>query len=323
MPPTSRIPLVDLTGAHGPGEDRVAAVETIRRACEDIGFLVITGHGVPENVISNAEDAARGFFALPDDEKVRSVPAPGTWWGFTPVQGSALAMAHDVVTPPDLCETYSVSRFDHVVAATDPGDGRRAFIAPNVWPAEPAEFRPAFEAYYAAMEGLAGQLLGLMALALGLDERWFDDKIGDHITGLTALHYPVLDQPPLPGQLRRGEHTDWGSITILHHDGQPGLQVMAPDGAWEDAPTVPGAFVVNLGDLMAAWTNDRWTSTHHRVLVPDDPTGDRVSIAFFHQPDFDARIECIPTCTSADDPPRHQPTTSGEWIVSMLDKTTC
>ena len=322
MPSTSRIPLVDLAGSAEPGTERDAVVETIRRACEEIGFLVVTGHDVPEAVVSNAEEAARGFFALPDEEKVRSVPVAGTWWGFTPARGTALALAHGVETPPDLCETYSVSRFDHVVAATDPGDGRGAFIAPNVWPDEPAGFRAAFEAYYAAMEDLAVRLMGLMALALGLDEGWFADKIDDHITGLTALHYPVLDQPALPGQPRRGEHTDWGSITILHHDGQPGLQVMTPEGAWEDAPVVPGAFVVNLGDLMAAWTNDRWRSTMHRVVVPDG-AGDRVSIAFFHQPDFDARIECIPTCTSTDDPPRHPPTTSGKWIMSMLERTTC
>ena len=323
MSPASRIPLVDLAGATEPGPGRDGVVAMIRQACEDIGFLVITGHGVAESVVSGAEDAARGFFALSEEEKVRSVPMAGTWWGFTPARGTALALAHDIETPPDLCETYSVSRFDNVVAAPDPGDGRGAFIAPNVWPDRPAAFQPAFEAYYAAMEDLASRLMGLMALALGLDEHWFQNKIGDHITGLTALHYPVLERPALPGQSRRGEHTDWGSITILHHDGQPGLQVMSPDGSWEDAPTVPGAFVVNLGDLMAAWTNDHWTSTLHRVVVPADDAGDRISIAFFHQPDFDARIECIPTCTSADDPPHHPPTTSGEWIMSMLAKTTC
>jgi len=322
MPPASRIPLVDLTSAFEPGPRRDEVVDVIGRACEEIGFLVVTGHGVPDEVIDGAEASARGFFALSGEEKVRSVPVPGTWWGFTPAQGTALAMAHDVVTPPDLCETFSVSRFDHVVPAVDPGDGRGAFIAPNVWPARPEEFRPAFEDYYAAMEDLAARLMGLMALALGLDEHWFDDKISDHITGLTALHYPELGMPALPGQSRRGEHTDWGSITILHHDGEPGLQVLTSAGGWEEAPSVPGAFVVNLGDLMAAWTNDRWRSTLHRVVVPDDDTGVRISIAFFHQPDFDARIECIPTCTSPDNPPRYPPTTSGEWIVSMLDKTT-
>ena len=90
---------------------------------------------------------------------------------------------------------------------------------------------------------------------------------------------------------------------------------------WEDVPVVGGSFVINLGDLMAAWTNDRWVSTLHRVKAPEAATGDRMSIAFFHQPAYDARIECIPTCTSPDDPPHHEPTTSGEWIVSMFEKT--
>ena len=79
--------------------------------------------------------------------------------------------------------------------------------------------------------------------------------------------------------------------------------------------------MINLGDLMEAWTNDRWVSTLHRVVVPEGDLGDRVSIAFFHQPTYDAYIECIPTCTSPDDPPRHEPTTSGGWILSMLERT--
>ncbi len=114
MPPASHIPLVDLAGSAEPGAERDAVVGTIRRACEEIGFLVITGHGVPEVVVRDTENAARGFFALFEEEKERSVPVPGTWWGFTPAQGSALAMTHDVEAPPDLCETYSASRFDEV-----------------------------------------------------------------------------------------------------------------------------------------------------------------------------------------------------------------
>ena len=86
-------------------------------------------------------------------------------------------------------------------------------------------------------------------------------------------------------------------------------------------PLVAGSFVVNLGDLMAAWTNDRWVSTLHRVVTPTGDLGDRISIAFFHQPTYDARIECIPTCTSPDDPPRYEPTTSGGWILSMIERT--
>jgi len=229
MPPASRIPLVDLAGSAEPGAERDAVVGTIRRACEEIGLLVTTGHGVPGEIVTTADAAARGFYSLSEEEKLASILLPGTWWGFTPAQGTALAMGHDVITPPDLCETYSISRFDNVEPGIDPGNGRSAFITPNVWPSRPPEFKPALTAYYAAMEGLADRLIGLMALALGMEERWFADKIGIHITGLTALHYPALEQPALPGQLRRGEHTDWGSITILHHDGEPGLQVHTPD----------------------------------------------------------------------------------------------
>ena len=227
-----------------------------------------------------------------------------------------------IESPPDLHEGFSVSRFDDPAAAERSGlrEGREAFFAPNIWPQRPQGFRKAFETYYAVMENLATRLMGLMAVALELDEHWFADKIRDHITNLQVNYYPALDRPAARGQFRRGEHSDWGSLTILYHDGEPGLQIRSPNGSWEDVPVVAGSLVVNLGDLMATWTNDRWMSTLHRVVVPDGDTGDRISVAFFHQPAYDARIECIPTCTSPDDPPRHAPTTSGEWILSMLQK---
>ena len=144
--------------------------------------------------------------------------------------------------------------------AFEPGprrdEGREAFFSPNVWP-DPErvpDFRAALNACYEVLEGLAAKLMGLMALALDLDEHWFDEKIAEHITGLAVLHYPALEEPPLSGQYRRGPHSDWGSLTILYHDGKPGLQILSPEGQWEDVPAVAGSFVVNLGDLMAAWT---------------------------------------------------------------------
>ena len=326
----SRVPLVDLSGAFEPGPRRDDVVETIRLACEDVGFLVITGHGVPEEVVGRVDAAARRLFALPLAEKMAWARASDNLRGYVPLKSSALALAHDEVTPPDLAELYTVGRFDDPAAAVRAGHregqdpGRSAFFAPNVWP-DPErvpDFREALIACYAVLEDLAARLIRLMALALDLDERWFDDKVAEHITGLAVLHYPALEAPPLPGQYRRGPHTDWGSLTILYHDGQPGLQILSPDGDWEDVPVVAGSFVVNLGDLMAAWTNDRWVSTQHRVIVPEGVTGERISVAFFHQPAYDALIECIPTCTSPDDPPRHEPVTSGEWIRLMINKTT-
>ena len=321
----SRVPLVDLSGAFEPEQPRDQAVDVIRRACEDVGFLVITGHGVPEEVVRRIDVVSRAFFALPHDEKMAHVGAPGIYRGFTPSQASALALSREDESLPDLCELYTVNRFDDPETARRSGlrEGREGFFAPNIWPGADLVpgFKEAFETYYEVMEDLAAKLMRLMALALGLDEHWFDDKIRDHITNLTVNHYPTLDEPARPGQFRRGAHSDWGSLTILYHDGEPGLQIMSPDGEWEDVPVVADSFVVNLGDLMAAWTNDRWVSTLHRVVVPEGDMGDRISIAFFHQPTYDARIECIPTCTSPDDPPRHEPTTSGGWILSMLEKT--
>ena len=321
-----RVPLVDLSGAFEPGRRRDHAVEAIRRACEEVGFLVITGHGVSSETVQRIEEVSRQFFALRITEKMKLMCPEGNRRGYKPLGGTLLASSRGVETPPDLCELYLVHRFDDPEAARRAGlrEGREAFFAPNVWP-DPEQvlnFRETFETYYAVMEGLAARLMGLMALALGLNENWFDDKIADHVTALSAVHYPALDEAPLPGQYRRGPHSDWGSLTVLHHDGGPGLQIISPEGQWEDVPVVRGSFVVNIGDLMAMWTNDRWVSTVHRVVVPADDWPERISIAFFHQPTYDARIECIPTCTSTDDPPRHEPTTSGEWLESMIDKTT-
>ncbi|MCY4663283.1 MAG: hypothetical protein OXC00_01310 [Acidimicrobiaceae bacterium] len=326
----SRVPLVDLSGAFEPGPRRDDAVDAMRRACEDVGFLVITGHGVPDALVQRVDAASRRLFALPLDQKMAWARASDNLRGYVPLRSSTLALAHDEVTPPDLSELYTVSRFDDPEAAARTGsregqdEGRGAFFAPNVWP-DPErvpDFKEALNACYAALEDLAAKLMRLMALALYLDEHWFDDKIAEHITGLAVLHYPALEEPPLEGQYRRGPHTDWGSLTILYHDGQPGLQILSPEGRWEDVPSVVGSFVVNLGDLMAAWTNDRWVSTQHRVVVPEGVAGDRISVAFFHQPAYDALIECIPTCTSPDDPPHHEPVTSGEWIRLMIAKTT-
>ena len=130
-------------------------------------------------------------------------------------------------------------------------EGREGFFAPNIWPRRPQGFSNVFETYYAVMENLATRLMGLMAVALELDEHWFDDKIRDHMGNLQVNYYAALDRPAARDQFRRGEHSDWGSLTILYHDGEPGLQIRSPNGSWEDVPVVAGSFVVNLGDLMA------------------------------------------------------------------------
>jgi isopenicillin N synthase-like dioxygenase len=174
------------------------------------------------------------------------------------------------------------------------------------------------------MEALAATLMRGFALGLGMPEGFFDDKVDRHITNFSVLHYPAQAEPPLPGQLRAGAHTDYGSLTILKTDAAAGgLQVQAPEGGWIDVPHLPDAFVVNLGDLMAEWTNDRWVSTLHRVVNPPRSAGSaarRLSMAFFHQPNYDAVIECLPTCIAADRPARYGRTTSGEHVWMKINK---
>ena len=171
MGSTSRIPLVDLIGASQPSTHREEVVETIRQACEDTGFLVVTGHGVSKEVIKGVEVASREFFSLPYEEKMRYIGSVGVFRGYTPIETSTLALSRDIVTPPDLCEAFSINRFDDHEVALRSGlrEGREAFFAPNIWPERPEGFKHAFETYYGVMEDLATRLMRLMALALRLD----------------------------------------------------------------------------------------------------------------------------------------------------------
>src|SRR5690606_27722544 len=135
------------------------------------------------------------------------------------------------------------------------------------------------------------------------------------MSSLVVNHYPALTRPPLPGQMRASAHTDYGTLTIVAPSGATyGLQVMVR-GRWEDVAVTPDAFVVNIGDLMAQWTNDRWVSTLHRVVNPPQPVATqsrRLSLVYFHQPNDDAVVEPIATCVDADHPPRYAPVTAGE-----------
>lgn len=324
------VPVIDLGGARlgSPGA-REALAAAIDKVCRTSGFLVIVGHGVDERTISDMYRATRELFALPVREKVALLADPGDplMRGFGRA-GSLAASNEDAVVAreralPDVSETYTINRLGESRGARSlPAHADSALRSPNRWPAL-AGFSEAYLAYYAAMEGLAGDLIRLFALGLGLPEDWFDDKIDRHMTNMTANYYPAQETPPEPGQLRKGVHSDWGSLTILYQDnGTGGLQVQDKSGAWLDVPVIDGSFVVNIGDLMANWTNNQWVSTVHRVVNPPRELAgtERYSIPFFHQPNFDALIECIPTCTGPENPPRHRPVRSGEYITGKFRK---
>lgn len=319
------IPVIDIAPfLNGRAADQQKVAQAIDDACASLGFLIIAGHGVPDGLIDDMRETSKAYFDQPVGEKIKQRMPPDRYRGYIAPGSEALAYSLDQETPPDLKESFSIGPVDAPDDAYHRAAAPGKFFAANFWPGVPKTFRPTWEAYYREMERVATQLMRVFALGLGMEKNFFDDKVDRHITNFSVIHYPEQPNPPLPGQLRAGEHTDYGSLTILKPDNAPGgLQVLSKDKQWIDVPTLPGTFIVNLGDLMAEWTNDRWVSTLHRVVNPprEKAIGSRrISMAFFHQPNYDAVIECLPTCTSADRPPRYGTTTSGEHVWMKINK---
>ncbi len=319
------IPVIDLSGKEE------VVVASIAEACTTYGFFTVVGHGVPAELDQRAWDQARAFFDLSVEQKQTvAMPEAGYPYGYAPFAFERLASSLGDVTPPDLKETYTVGPVDPAPRpAVDPDETWARL--PTLWPEALPEAKPAFEDYYRAMSELAQRIMRLCALALDLDEHYFDPLVNAHISALRFLNYPELSNPPLPGQLRAGAHTDYGTITILRQEQKlGGLQVLSPatatlqESEWIGVPYVPGSYVVNLGDAMARWTNDRWRSTLHRVLTPPvnahEPTR-RQSIAFFHNANWEAIIECLPTCQSSSEPPRYEPIAAGPHLMNKFQST--
>jgi isopenicillin N synthase-like dioxygenase len=316
------VPTIDLTPLRGGSAAATSALaEQVDTACREIGFLVVGGHGVPKSLVEEMDQVTRAFFALPLETKLAvRCDVPSESRGYMPPRSRALALSLGDASPPDLMEYFSIGQ---PTVPDDPYYAREragGCFRPNRWPAAPEGFEAVWTEYYVELERLADDLMAVFALALGLPRDWFGPFVDRHCTDLFANHYPPLAAPPAPGQLRLGAHTDYGSLTLLYADGTPGGLQVRRDGAWHDVPSVPGTFVVNIGDLMARWTHDRWVSTLHRVQNPVEGVRDvgRLSIPFFHQPNYDAVIEAIPTCTDPANPPRHAPITSG---ANLMDKT--
>lgn len=317
MSSASPVPVIDIAPFREGEAGRDAVVDSVRAACEEIGFFLVTGHGVPDELVTRIYWQAREFFDLPLEAKneVRK-PAPHIARGYSRLGGQNLAATLGVEAPPDLHETFTVGRFH---GGDDPyfTEGRGVMhFAPNLIPAKPAGFADSLQEYYSSMDGLMRLLMHIFALGLGLDESHFDSLTNRGFSNLQFNNYPEPVVPPLPGQLRAAEHTDYGCVTILKVEDAPGgLQVKDRAGQWHDVGFVPDAFVINLGDAMARWTNDTWQSTLHRVVNPpaDATFGSRrISIPFFGQPNYDAVIECIPSCRRPGEAVLFDPITAGE-----------
>lgn len=295
----------------------------VAETCERIGFLIISGHRFPADLFERAKTQLFAFFDLPEDTKNRWHPTgPSKQRGFHGFATRGLAHTLGQKTPPDLRETVFLGPVDDHRAYYAGMPEAATSYAPNLIPTEPPGLDTTLIALYRAYERLAEDMMRLFGAALRLPEGYFDGVLARHFSILSCHHYPVLAEPPLPGQLRTGAHTDYGAMTLLAAtDAQGGLEVTLPDGSWAAVQPRPGEFVVNLGDMMARWTNDRWTSTLHRVVNP--PVGSaqsrRLSIGMFVHPNYDQSIACVPTCVAPGARPHHGAITAGEHIKRKIE----
>lgn len=309
-------PLLDMDDPH--------AAALIDTAYREVGFMQVTGHGVPDDVIDAVFGAADDFFSQPLEEKARwASPDPAFERGYSAKGSEAFAYSLDMERPPDLFEAFTVAR-DHYpdndsVFFTD----KHNFFAPNIWPDGPASLRPALNGYYHHVERLAHRLTALFARALELELDFFESRT-DHSLDTLRINYfegSPGDDAPLPEQFGIAPHSDYGILTVLLADQTPGLEVLDSSGAWRPVVPVPGAMIVNIGDHIARWTNDRWRSTLHRVVpivARDGEVVRRRSLPFFHEGNYDMIIECLPTCCSEEDPPRYSPVHAGEHVKAKV-----
>ncbi len=305
----SWVPVVDISAPNAPG--------MIDEACERAGFIVVVGHGVADIVVDDAWNTARAFFDLPLAARMEvAMPRPGYPYGYSPMAGETLTRSLGQTAAPDLKESFAIGPVDRPTHEISDPNESFAWSA-NLWPSAIPTLQPAWETYFRAMSDLAARLLRLMATSLGMPVSYFDSLIDRHTSAMRALNYPAVAREE--GRLGASAHTDYGTLTILLADPVVGgLQLEGANGVWHDVQTVPGSFVVNLGDAMARWTNDHWRSTMHRVLVPEQR---RQSIAFFHNTNWDAVIECLPTCLPLNEEPKYAPIAAGPHLMQKFQST--
>jgi isopenicillin N synthase-like dioxygenase len=267
------LPVIDVS-------DPVAAAPEIDRACREVGFFLVVGHGIDPTATERLDALAREFFALHEEEKaaIAMARAGAAWRGWFPVGGELTSGVPD--RKEGIYFGAELAAGDPKVRAGVPMHGR------NLFPARPAGLRQADLDHLDAMTGLGHRLVRGLSVALGHEPTWFDDHLtADPLILFRIFHYPP---DPAPGEWGVGEHSDYGLLTFLLQDGAGGLEVRAADGIWIPVPPIEGTFVCNLGDMLESMTGGRYRSTPHRVRNTSGVS--RLSFPFFFDPGWDAVV---------------------------------
>jgi isopenicillin N synthase-like dioxygenase len=309
------IPPVDIEPLRRPADPAAThAAEQLCRAYEEVGFAYIVGHGVPQAVIDRGFAASAEFHASPIEKK-RAIAINEYHRGYMALATSTIVTSTVARNrKPNLSESLMLM---HEVAADDP-DWGKPLQGPNQWPDWLPGFRPVVEEYIGALEAVARRLLGAFTLGLGLPSGHLEPLFAKPTTFLRMLHYPPHPVDAPDGQFGSAPHTDYGCMTILAQDRSGGLQVRSRQGTWIDAVPIEGSFVLNLGDLMPRWSNERFVSTPHRVV--NRSGGDRYSLPYFFDPSMEATIACLPGCSGPGNPPRYAPMRYGDYLMDRLNK---
>ncbi|KAI8808050.1 hypothetical protein BJ742DRAFT_289274 [Cladochytrium replicatum] len=294
---THALPLIDISpfladeSAYPSSELHAAAkrvvAQSVHNACKDVGFMYLVGHGISKEEREKVLQLARDFFALPTEQKEEISIANGDLArGYQRLMQNITRYKKDYHEGIDL---YAPIDDSHTLRKK----GIKTMAGENQWPSTPAEFRETYETYIEKLKKVGVATLRAMAMGLGLDENFFDKYVSDPFWGMRVIGYPPLAEgeaiDPDVG-VSCGQHTDYGCLTILHTDETPrALQVMSKTGDWIDANPVPDAFVANIGDMFATWTNGLYAATLHQVVHRGQNF--RVSVPFFFEPNFDALIE--------------------------------
>lgn len=306
-------------------DDKKAVASQVVSAFKEVGFVYLRGHGIPSAVVSNAFKQSASFFKQPMEEKLKLAwEDPRSNRGYVQPGRERVTQSADAAEiaalrakAPDYKESMEIGR-----------DWDATWK--NQWPKEEnvPEFKRTMLDFFKRCHELHVEVMRSIALGLNLDESFFDALIGEQYHNLRLLNYPSIPRELLAaeGTSRAGAHSDYGSLTFVFQDSVGGLEVQNPHTqTWHPAMPIPDTIVVNVGDLLARWSNDRLRSTLHRVVAPTISGGaamtpPRQSIAFFCNPNGTANIECLPTCVGTEGP-KYSPVQTEKYIVGRLTAT--
>ncbi len=305
------IPVVDLADfLSGDQKRKGAFVQALGKAYEDVGFVAVKNHGIPDTLIGDLYKYVQQFFSLPLDHKKKyEKPELAGQRGYTSF-GKEHAKGSDA---PDLKEFFQFGQ------TVEDGDAVESEYPPNVPVGEVPPFTPTFFKAYRAFEKSGKALLQAIALYLGLDEHYFDDQIHNGNSILRAIHYPPITQEP-KSAIRAEQHEDINLITLLVGASADGLQILTKQNEWVGVTSLPDQIVVNVGDMLQRLTNNKLKSTTHRVVNPprDKWHTSRFSIPFFLHPKSQMSLACLDSCIDKKHPKAYPDATAGEYLDERL-----